>query len=177
MLVANGPNVADWISTIGQAVGALGTLAAVAVALWLAKRDNNRLIAERRDRDISQARLISAAVQRDVGVLYLEVRNDSPGSIYDLTVQDDQLVSQGYRVTHSLVEEQNGRFIRTRKVANGPHTLPPGSSLKLAIERSDTSTAPEEVDRIPPPTLDFTDSAGLRWNRRGPSAPQRVLGN
>lgn len=177
MIVASDPNVAEWISAIGQAVGALGTLGAVAVALWLATRDNNRLIAERRDHDMSQARLISATVQRDVGLFYLEVRNDSSGSIYNLIVHDDQLVSRGYRVTNTLVEEQNGRFVPTRKVANGSRTLPPGSNLKLAIERSDTSMAPGDLDRIPPPTLDFTDSAGLRWKRHGAFAPQRVLSN
>lgn len=46
----------------GQWVGALGTIVAVGVALWLAQRDRRRNEAERRDREASQARLVTIAV-------------------------------------------------------------------------------------------------------------------
>lgn len=42
----DGDYMADWIAAIGQAIGALFTAAAVAVALWIASKD-------RRDRSYS----------------------------------------------------------------------------------------------------------------------------
>jgi hypothetical protein len=44
--VATGPSVLDWVSALGQAAGAIGTLAAVGVALWVAGQDGRRLRAE-----------------------------------------------------------------------------------------------------------------------------------
>jgi len=50
--------VATWLSVAGQWVGALGTIAAVGLALWLAQRETRQLTAERRDREEAQARLV-----------------------------------------------------------------------------------------------------------------------
>ena len=52
--MASGP--AEWISAIGQIVAAAGTLAAVVIALWLARLDGRRIRAELADRDAGQAR-------------------------------------------------------------------------------------------------------------------------
>lgn len=50
--------VATWLSVAGQWVGALGTIAAVGLALWLAQREDRRVTAERRDREAAQAKLV-----------------------------------------------------------------------------------------------------------------------
>ncbi|MGH4011626.1 MAG: hypothetical protein ACRDTH_26255 [Pseudonocardiaceae bacterium] len=51
-------SVATWLGVVGQLVGAIGTIAAVCVALWLAQRERRRSEVERRDREAAQARLI-----------------------------------------------------------------------------------------------------------------------
>ena len=38
IVLAQADSVANWVAAIGQVLGALGTLAAVGVALWLAQR-------------------------------------------------------------------------------------------------------------------------------------------
>jgi hypothetical protein len=55
------------MSAIAQIAGAVGTLAAVVVALWVASRDSHRLQAELSDREAGQARLIIADVHREGG--------------------------------------------------------------------------------------------------------------
>ena len=60
--MASGP--AEWISAIGQIVAAAGTLAAVVIALWLARLDGRRIRAELADRDAGQARLIMFEIVR-----------------------------------------------------------------------------------------------------------------
>jgi hypothetical protein len=55
-------SLATWLGVIGQWVGAMGTLAAVGVALWLAQRGHRREVAEQRDREATQARLVIITV-------------------------------------------------------------------------------------------------------------------
>lgn len=51
-------STADWIAAIGQAVGAVGTLAAVVVALAVSRRDGQRVRSEKEQQERSQARMV-----------------------------------------------------------------------------------------------------------------------
>ncbi len=69
-IAADAPNVADWISAIGQATGSLFTAVAVGVALWLAVRDRKwrradaeTAKAERKQLAVAQARLVSSSLR------------------------------------------------------------------------------------------------------------------
>lgn len=169
MLLADGPMITDWISAIGQVLGAIGTFAAVAVALAIAIRDNRRLVAEARDREAGVARLVTAMVRRDVGLTFLEIRNDSPETIYHPVVE---LTASGpfrYRVTGQKVEERNGRFVVADSRDEAVAFVPPHDSSRLLVEMNGTSSGSVIVK------LGFTDAAGRQWVRLGDAPPQREL--
>ncbi|GAA0447874.1 hypothetical protein Ade02nite_60410 [Paractinoplanes deccanensis] len=58
MILADEPNIADWISSVGQALGALFTAAAVIVALWISHRDGKQRRADDLSRLTAHARLV-----------------------------------------------------------------------------------------------------------------------
>lgn len=171
------PSITDWLSAVGQVVGAVGTLAAVTVALLVSFRDNRRLMSELRDREAATARLVSAVVRRDLGLTFLEIRNDSREAVHDVEMELAGPGSADLRVRAQKVEELNGRF-----VAAGPgtgtesvHALQPGEIRRLVVETTATAvTAHGAVPAVV--TLRFTDSAGLRWLRQGHEPPMRQLG-
>lgn len=81
VMLTESPNVADWISAIGQAVGALATAAAVVVALYIAGRDSRQRKFEERNGALAQARLIRvSAPEVDGSDLIFSLNNysDSP---------------------------------------------------------------------------------------------------
>ncbi|QJT06270.1 hypothetical protein G9272_43120 [Streptomyces asoensis] len=171
------PSITDWLSAIGQVVGAVGTLAAVMVALLVSFKDNRRLVSELRDREAATARLVSATVRRDLGLTFLEIRNDGREAVHDMEVELTGAQSAELRVRGQKVEERNGRF-----VAAGPGTgtesvrvLRPGEVRRLVVETMATAaTAHVAVPAVV--ILRFTDSAGLRWLRQGHEPPTRQLG-
>jgi hypothetical protein len=74
------PSVTDWISAVGQAVGALGT----AGALWLGAITFQRQV---RDQHRAQASAITVSVEKsrhDAGILEFKVKNDSNLPIYEV---------------------------------------------------------------------------------------------
>jgi len=58
LVLAEAPNVADWISALGQALGALFTAVAVVVALRIAHRDYRERTKEGHARAKAQAKLV-----------------------------------------------------------------------------------------------------------------------
>ncbi|WP_327730873.1 hypothetical protein OG250_38990 [Streptomyces sp. NBC_00487] len=129
-------SITDWLSAVGQVAGALGTLAAVVVALLVSFRDNRRLASELRDREASTARLVSAVIRRDPGLVFLEIRNDAREAVHDMEAELTGPGSAGLRLSAQRVEERDGRFM-----AAGPGTgteslrvLRPGETRRLVVE-------------------------------------------
>ena len=56
--LAADPNIADWISSIGQAAGALFTAVAVVVALWISHRDSRQRAKDEHAKSRAQAKLV-----------------------------------------------------------------------------------------------------------------------
>ncbi|MET7398866.1 hypothetical protein ABZS66_35800 [Dactylosporangium sp. NPDC005572] len=81
VLANQGPNAADWIAAIGQALGALFTLVAVVAALWIALRDQRDRQREQKDQALAQARLVRV---RGTGVRPVE--EDGQGQLHELTI-------------------------------------------------------------------------------------------
>jgi hypothetical protein len=174
MSSAQGPLVTDWLSAIGQVVGAVATFAAVVVALAIAIKDNKRLAAEIRDREAVSARLITANLCRDFGLTYLEIRNDGASAVYNLDVAVTSSVAASYRVTGRKVEERNGRFVEVESMSEGVRVLLPHEVRRLAVEM-DGAAATAEADSSATVTVRFTDAAGLQWVRPGNAPPFREL--
>lgn len=169
MLLANGPMITDWLTAIGTVLGAVGTIAAVTVALAIAIRDNRRLVAEARDREAAVARLVTATLRRDVGLTFLEIRNDSPETVYHPVVELSVCGPVSYLVTGQKVEERNGRFVAVDSRDEAVGFVPPHESARLLVETKGTTGGSVTVK------LGFTDAAGRQWVRLGDAPPRREL--
>ncbi len=146
----------DWVSVVGQLAGVLGTLTAVVVALWVARRDGRRQRVEQSDRDAGQARLVTADVHRDAGRWWVRTTNHSAAPVFDVAVVE---------VRHE------GGVSAVEPVPGAPavlHVLPAGETRDRAIAPG-SDPSPGVV------VLRYLDAAGLRWYREGPGQPERVL--
>jgi hypothetical protein len=155
--VATGPSALDWVSALGQAAGAVGTLAAVVVALWVALRDGRQLRAEQSDRAAGQARLIIADVHRESGRWWVRTTNHSAAPVFEVEVVE---VRHGGGV--SMVESVAGAPAVLDKLAAGQtrdRAITPGGDPSSGIV-----------------VLCYRDAAGLRWRREGTGKPERILG-
>ena len=157
----SGPSVLDWVSVVGQLVGTAGTVAAVVLALWIARRDGRRLRAELADRDAGQARLVTADVHRAAGRWWVRTTNHSTAPVFGVEVVEAR---------------HQGGLSRVEPLPGAPavlEVLGPGESVDRALD------VPTGAD--PDPGLDvvvtcYLDAAGLRWRREGAGQPQRELG-
>jgi hypothetical protein len=151
-------SVVEWVSAAGQVVSAVGTLAAVAIALWLARLDGRRFRAESADREAGQARLVTFEVVRRGGRWRVKTTNYSTAPVFDVRVMH---VRYGDQVVH--VEKAPGSPERLAIV-------PAGETMDQAVSLADLEAA--GVWEV---TATFLDSAGLRWLRTGIDPPRRVL--
>lgn len=182
MLLADAPNVADWIAAIGQALGALFTAAAVAVALRIGRRerrwrseDVERSEAERTDREFAQARLVTIEVDYEPfewamrsRIFWAGVHNASSDPVFEV-----ELVG----VTCSKRDDLTWQFDwgPLDSWETVPRVVLSGKKFGWPIsykDRRGQSVDGSGVDRV---TLRFTDAAGLRWERTDNEPPRRVL--
>lgn len=140
--------VADWVGSVGQAAGAIGTFAAVVVALAIARRDGRRAEDDRADREASQARLI-VTERRFHREWLVRTTNHSSRPVFDVTL------AGGW----TAVEREGSPAV----VA----VLAPGAGIDRRVM---PPAEPDTADIV----IDFLDAAGLRWRRRGHAAPERV---
>lgn len=159
-------SVADWIAAIGQAVGAIGTFAAVVVALVIARRDGRRLKREQRQREASQARMITTRTElhweeiEDGGSSAIIVRNNSNQAISSLTVRK------------AKVDGPNIQWFPDDEAGGGLAMLGPGDSAHFNGSWRTVDDAGDE-----PPTANtlirFVDASGIWWDRVNNSEPRR----
>ena len=174
---AEGPTVADWLAAWGQVGGAVGTTAAVAVALWLGFRDRRWRRADQADRDVGQARLVTVDLQEKFGglmdddsldtELHVVLTNNSTEPIVDVEVLELRCESApGLGWEHRSYGDPYER-----------DQIPVVNSG--AIWQSEVNYTSPGGGRIPAPgadhivTIGFTDARGLRWSRTGTRAPVR----
>lgn len=154
---ATGPSVLDWVAVVGQLAGVAGTLAAVTVALWVARRDGRRLRAEQSDREAGQARLVTADVHRQAGRWWVRTTNHSAAPVFGVEVLE--------------VRHEGGVSV-IEPVPGAPAVL----EVLAAGETRDRAIAPGDDPSSGVVMLRYLDAAGLRWYREGREQPQRVLG-
>lgn len=151
------PSALDWMSAITQIAGTVGTLAAVAVALWVAGRDGRRLRAELSDREAGQARLIIAGVHREGGRWWVRTTNHSAAPVFGIEVVE---------VRHE------GGVSAVEAVRGSPAVL----DVLAAGQSRDRAIAPGSEPSSGVVVLRYLDAAGLRWRREGTAQPKRILG-
>jgi hypothetical protein len=153
------PAVVDWVSALGEVAGAVGTVAAVVVALWVSNRSMRQQRAEQADREAGQARLITVDFYRADGRWWVRTTNHSAAPVFDVQIDEVR-----HTVGTSEIESVPGHPAELAKLAAG----------------QDNDRAVAVGDGVNPSTGDvvvlrFLDARGLRWRREGTAQPQRVL--
>lgn len=147
----------DWVSALGEITGAIGTIAAVVVALWIANRAVRQQRAEQADREAGQARLITADVHRWEGRWWVRTTNHSTAPIFDVQVLE--------------VRHADGGVSKVESVPGAPAEL-----AKLAAGKDNDRAVAYDGDSLTAVVvLQFLDATGLRWRRDGAAQPQRIL--
>lgn len=131
----------DW-SAIGTVIGAIGTVGAFGVGLYL-------LGAQVLDRRRAQARLVSAWLK--------EIRKDEKPPLIFVIRAENGSTEPVYAVSVQLVYGNSGTFVRDVGV------LGPGEAAELDL------TIPGMRPIDPAPDITFTDAAGRHWTRYGRS--------
>lgn len=163
-------------AAVGAWAGAVGATFAGIAALWIAHQGWRRSDAERRDREMAQARLIVLAQVGGKGNPHtVSITNYSTAPVFDVVVNfvvyyDDPNV-RGY-----------GRAAEPVHVLNaGKPRMYAAVDLFQAVEKRDTdgnrviATANKPVRHEL--SVTFVDAAGLRWRRTGQDQPVRVIGS
>lgn len=83
--LAHHSGLSNWIASVGQAVGAIGTFLAIVVALRAEGKAEARRMKDIRDREEARARLVSVRMKDNTGLWKAVVfRNDSENVIFNL---------------------------------------------------------------------------------------------
>jgi hypothetical protein len=162
------------MAAIGQAVGAVFTAAAVAVALWLAIREGRWRRAEQADRDAAQARLVT--VQADYRypghvegpLILLTIKNSSDKPVFDAKVSLVRDINQpdfGWRFGGTGDPEE-------REYAT---VLSPGESFVVEVVFIGENRRVVYPGGAAEYTITFTDALGLRWSRQDTQAAVRII--
>ncbi|MFD8496321.1 hypothetical protein [Amycolatopsis sp. NPDC059657] len=183
---------ADVFAGWGQWAGAIGSIAAVIVALSIAMRDGRLRDRERRDQESAQARLVTVGrdliktvstrltragaqkVESNVPGIVIENHSAFPVSAVSLvSVVPSKLngtAEPGFVITIGIDEFDSKRPLYVSDV------LGPGDRVEL--QTLITPAPGQDREALPEGTLitiEFTDAVGLRWRRVGVGNPDRQL--
>jgi hypothetical protein len=148
--------VVDWVSAGGEVAGAIGTFAAVVVALWVSIRSAQRQRAEQIDREAGQARLITTELRHEDGRWWVRTTNHSTAPIFDA-----RILGVRHAGGVGMVEPAPGAPVEVT-------TLTAGQSVDRAVAANGVPANAVIV-------LQFLDAVGLRWRREGAAQPKRIL--
>lgn len=167
----------DWLAGVGT-VGSLFFLAVHGRRERRRRRaDEQQGLAERRDRDAAQARLTTVELAWQYGPGFeamVVVHNHSAGPLLDVRVL---LVDHGTIPSH----DESPPAGPTEETAS---TIGPGEDRRFRLHPPRRLPPPRDGDdaaayQAPGQTfgaqVEFTDTAGLRWQRTGSEQPQRVI--
>lgn len=175
----NDPNIADWLAAIGQVAGALAAAVAVGVAMWLARRDRRRLVQDRAEEARGQASMVAAEVQGEA----LAILNHSRAPIRQPTFVGVEVGDQpsviyipdGASLINNEAANPEYRAIVVNILAAGETALNHGNFFRRS-SGGIASVSPTPGNSKVAFTIEFTDSDGRRWSRRGWDAPKLLAG-
>lgn len=151
------------VGSAAEWAGAVGTFAAVVVALWIAIGDSHRRDAERKEEQAAQARLVTIHTHEDVlgGVLHVVVTNHSTAPVFAICVDAIHVTPDPLRVMF--------------KGERAWDRIDPGQSRTsncLLFKPDGTTVATIQAPSVAAADVSFVDSAGLRWRRWGNTPPR-----
>ncbi|MFE0647463.1 hypothetical protein ACFVZH_02580 [Streptomyces sp. NPDC059534] len=159
----------DWLDS--DKASAIGTVAAVVVALGLAVNESRRRRLDKEDADAGQARLITVH-RHPQGYV---ITNHSMAPILALKIVKVEIIEDGAAAWEAGSDDDSEDGAASEVLAAGAYKLMgvtsfrrPGSSevnLQRRLARDDALKC----------TFAFTDAQGLRWKRVHQQQPERVL--
>jgi len=147
----------EWWGAAGQWAGAVGTVAAVAVALWIAIRDGRQARADRRQRDVrerqEQASKVTAWVETGATGVDMIVSNANAEAVNHVVVSFDLVRSLPMTgsTLHRGPEIEDDEYLFA--------VLPPGK-WRMAVPEARLDT-----DLTPGVMIAFSDSHNGHWLR------------
>ena len=154
MIVLSG-DVANWVAAIGQVAGAIGTFAAVVVALAISRRENRALRTEQADRAAAQARLVVSEVRAERRIWWVRTTNHSGEPVFDVRVAE--------------VRCDRAR-LRVQDAPGAPAVVD-----ILAAGESRDRVLDGEAEVTATVVVQYVDARGLRWERVGRQPPRRLV--
>ncbi|HCF99622.1 MAG TPA: hypothetical protein DEV93_03660 [Chloroflexi bacterium] len=141
-----------WLTAIGTVIGAIGTVGAFAVALYLLSIQMRDRRADAQERLLGQARLVAAWI---ADISEQPYQKDGDPVFYDITVHAYNASTEPvYNVVIKTEVGVRGSFVRR------PFVLGPGDRREFSI------VAPGYPRGQPAVAISFVDSAGRQWMRR-----------
>ncbi|WP_253775644.1 hypothetical protein [Goodfellowiella coeruleoviolacea] len=169
-----GPTDADVFAAWGQVLGAAFTLAAVLVALSVSVVDGRRWRAERRDQEVTQARLVLVDLT-EARSFRLVITNHSASPVMHLTVENVQAWSGGVRSTRWVLPEWLYPGELWHQSVRIQEVMAPGDAISFKYNPEWPEVPDHPFPTAVSVTYSFTDAAGLRWRRTDYEEPERVL--
>ncbi|MGH3778872.1 MAG: hypothetical protein ACRDRR_24585 [Pseudonocardiaceae bacterium] len=178
-VLAQADSVATWLGVAGQWAGAIGTVAAVVVALRLARWERRRDTAERRDREAAQARLVTIVVtypeyddRREHNVPWVEITNHSQQPVHRPSIES--IVGARPSVRWGRGQTDYIEYSLREVVPASENDRVPFAHFNADGEPIDTTVTPGKIEKwvdVDNVTITFMDAAGLRWRRTGNGEP------
>jgi hypothetical protein len=163
---------ADWIAAWGQVGGAVGTTAAVGIAIWLALRESCWRKTEQADRDAAQARLLTIDTDYHSG-------GHSPFQIVVIIANNSSapMLDVGIEAVRNLQEPGLGWGYGADdpEATVRANVLVPGQRLVVEVVFIDEDKQQQWPGGPNSVTVTYTDSSGLRWRRQDRQLPERIL--
>ncbi|WP_154814917.1 hypothetical protein [Actinophytocola xinjiangensis] len=157
--LADEATAADWIAAIGQAVGAVFTAAAVAVALWIALSDRRRQTRADSEKSWREARMVRVG-----GTGVREVGHDENGYQYELMIYFTNYSEQPIFDVHAevwpsgtAVDKQPSWAVQSEIVQPGE----PAEPKRYFMMKVSTPTPPPLA--LTAWRLRWSDAAGHQW--------------
>lgn len=148
--------IADWVSAIGQALGALFTALAVGVALWIARRDSTQKARDDTARSWTQARLV--LVSASGGILERENGKELAATLVTVCNLGDRPILD---VALEAIVERNAKIVT--EVSERIQFVMPDqdpAALTLALQSGDAIRRWRVV---------WMDADGLDWEVIAPN--------
>lgn len=180
----------NWFQFGASAASAIGTIAAVVLALLIARRDGARRDEERRDAEAGQARLVNFETDQSGAAsdpAKIVIVNHSSQPVHNLEMISVLAIDKETRERYAANKTSSGQPLRGTQVRLRPYGAHDTSDTwRISPAGWAPEGNPEAEQQWRPRSggwagadfecrYRFTDHAGLRWERLNNHPPQRIF--